>query len=153
VVEDFLQVLMDLFEFNQNRLLTEIMNLKPTGWLITSGLVFKRPEYVAELYVQPVKVLGVSGFVPDADFEEDSEALSEGLETSAVDTAQVFVSEFFEVREFSLRDDLGQRGGGGGPSDFSKSLLESWAWREAGMSEVGCLLLGLEVVQTSLGCR
>jgi hypothetical protein len=127
-MEDFLQVFTDLFEFDQDRSLAKVVDLKPTGWLITSRLFLERPEYVVELYVQPVKVLGVSGFVPDADFEEDSEALSESLETSAVDAAQVLVGEFLEVREFSLWDDPGRRGGGGGPSDFSKLLLESRTW-------------------------
>jgi hypothetical protein len=145
-MKDFFQVLTDLFEFDQNRPLAEVMDLKPAGWLITSWLVLEGPEYVVELDVQAVEVFGVAGLVADADFEEDSEALSESLEAGAVNAAQVLVGEFLEVREFSLRDDPGRGGGGGRLSDFSKSLLESRAWRETGASEVGCLFLGSEVV-------
>jgi hypothetical protein len=107
MIEDFLQILTDLLEFDQDRSLAEVVDLKPAGWLVTSWLVLEGPEYVVELDVQAVEVLGVAGFVADADFEEYGEALSKSFEAGAVDAAQVLVGELLEVREFSLWDDPG----------------------------------------------
>jgi hypothetical protein len=49
-----------------------------------------------------VEVLSVARLVADANFEEYGEAFSECLEVGAVDTAEVFIGKFLEVREFSL---------------------------------------------------